>query len=800
VRGARGLDATLALAQAEEELKTFEQELIGRTSNGMARGLLQRTITSRSAQELSNWSDYAVGEETRATDEAIVSRATSSREAALDHEIGSVEAQTNFDTGLGEIELLATRQGWAPGALAQKQLEYRSAYHAARVDQLYSRENVEAAQTYIDTHRSEMTGADEAAAVRTIRGELQSNRVEEDIAGAESVIYSDAAPDGAGGEGEAAAPASAGGSRGDRNNNPGNLVDGSFTRRQPGYQGSDGRFARFATRDQGEAAQVSLLANNYLNEPRTVRQIIDRYAPAGSENSTASRENYIRYVQEKLGVGADARLGAQHASALASAMREFETGNREGARYVAAPPPGEARWRSPVRTNHRTVEGGEFGAPRSYGTHRARDYSTGRECDPVYPMAHGRVVRVSRTGGGGNEVEIEYAGGYRSIYKHLQDGTTASLLVGQEVTPDDRVGAIGNTGTASRGAHLHGELVKPDGTKVDPESVVGGEAARLPSPVSGRRIDIARAEQYAREQVESGAWSRTRARLFTDGVRTRAGQEMQFRNAAESEIQRELNSFLDGRAREGQPLKDRKDIPPSLLRRVDQVPGLRQQIEGIIEQNNRPEPIRADGEAATRLRELMAEDPNGFVSAVESQGAILQSQMTPDEWAAMRVEAAQLRSNPNQGGNPTQILEAVRRWYPNAGLGADPNVGRRGPAAVEGRNQRAASIRQSEMALMARVRSDLAQLHGVRTPTQQDIMDSIISWTTPTTVYVAGVPVPGVPRYRTAEMGAQRWSIEIPNGAMPEIRTQLQRLGLPDTPQNRGQEYMRNRRVYDGIR
>lgn len=114
-------------------------------------------------------------------------------------------------------------------------------------------------------------------------------------------------------------------SRGERNNNPGNLENGNFTRSQPGYIGSDGRFAKFKTPQDGENAQVNLLRKNYAG--MSVAQIIQKYAPLG-DNSEASVRNYIGYVASRAGVNPDAKLGDGHYQQVAAAMRAFETGKR----------------------------------------------------------------------------------------------------------------------------------------------------------------------------------------------------------------------------------------------------------------------------------------------------------------------------------------------------------------------------------------------------------------------------------------------------------------------------------------
>ncbi len=115
-------------------------------------------------------------------------------------------------------------------------------------------------------------------------------------------------------------------SRGERNNNPGNLEDGPFARRQPGYKGSDGRFAIFDSEANGAKAQETLLRQNYGD--RSVRQVIERYAPRG-DNSAASQTNYIRYVAAGLGLDENAKIPANQYGALARRMREFETGRTD---------------------------------------------------------------------------------------------------------------------------------------------------------------------------------------------------------------------------------------------------------------------------------------------------------------------------------------------------------------------------------------------------------------------------------------------------------------------------------------
>ena len=111
--------------------------------------------------------------------------------------------------------------------------------------------------------------------------------------------------------------------RGLRNNNPLNIEAGDFTKGQPGFVGSDGRFARFETPEQGTAAASKLLdtyETKYgLNTPAG---IIGRWAPQGENNSAA----YAAAVAKKLGIGPNDPITPEMRPRLIAAMSEVENG------------------------------------------------------------------------------------------------------------------------------------------------------------------------------------------------------------------------------------------------------------------------------------------------------------------------------------------------------------------------------------------------------------------------------------------------------------------------------------------
>lgn len=119
--------------------------------------------------------------------------------------------------------------------------------------------------------------------------------------------------------------------RGLRNMNPGNIEAGAFTQSQPGYVGSDGRFAKFDTLEHGVGAHAALLDSYGRKGINTVAGVINRWAPQ-SENGKATG-NYAQFVARKIGVDPNAPIDLSDPDTrqrLAYAMGEFENGRPIG--------------------------------------------------------------------------------------------------------------------------------------------------------------------------------------------------------------------------------------------------------------------------------------------------------------------------------------------------------------------------------------------------------------------------------------------------------------------------------------
>lgn len=114
--------------------------------------------------------------------------------------------------------------------------------------------------------------------------------------------------------------------RGLRNNNPGNIEDGSFAKKMPGYAGTDGRFAKFAALENGQGAMDSLLASYGARGINNVSGVINRWAPASDGNPVG---NYASSVAKAAGVDPNAQIDLGDPALrqkLITGMSQFENG------------------------------------------------------------------------------------------------------------------------------------------------------------------------------------------------------------------------------------------------------------------------------------------------------------------------------------------------------------------------------------------------------------------------------------------------------------------------------------------
>lgn len=125
--------------------------------------------------------------------------------------------------------------------------------------------------------------------------------------------------------------------RGLRNNNPLNIEEGAFTQGQPGFSGSDGRFAKFQTPEQGIGAANALLDSYGRRGLNTPAGIVNRWAPSADGNNTPA---YAMAIAKQLGIGPNDAIPPEMRPQLIAAMGQHENGRPIGdvAAALQAPP------------------------------------------------------------------------------------------------------------------------------------------------------------------------------------------------------------------------------------------------------------------------------------------------------------------------------------------------------------------------------------------------------------------------------------------------------------------------------
>lgn len=136
-------------------------------------------------------------------------------------------------------------------------------------------------------------------------------------------------------------------------------------------------------------------------------------------------------------------------------------------------PTGQGRFGgSPTRRTGMRVTS-NFG-PRGRGYHNGVDLGvpTGTQ---LFSLGDGQVSRTAWSDGGGWFIEVRYANGWKSRYLHMRDFNTAQgrMTQGMRVAWMQHIGHSNNTGSSTTGAHLHFELYRPDGNRVNPRGVQG---------------------------------------------------------------------------------------------------------------------------------------------------------------------------------------------------------------------------------------------------------------------------------------------------------------------------------------
>lgn len=303
--------------------------------------------------------------------------------------------------------------------------------------------------------------------------------------------------------------------RGIRNNNPLNIEAGDFTKGQPGFAGSDGRFARFETPEHGVAAANRLLdiyeQKHGLN---TVAGIIGRWAPTADGNNVSA---YAANVAGRLGIDPNAPVPKEMRPQLIAAMAQHENGK-------AAPGTVDAPYQ---------VAGPAVAAPRATSTAAGAEErrAPAASADPTEGLGVSQLMQVLHHPWASDEEkalaktllvqrltpkEDEFASSPQGIYNKR----TGELKQGQNA---------GNDFGERRGKDLLAAVEKSDpSTASQVKAIIEGRTAyptgsRL-NPVQQRVKELVTLVDPTFETGNSGARMKVRNEFLAGGPNAPAGQ------------------------------------------------------------------------------------------------------------------------------------------------------------------------------------------------------------------------------------------------------------------------------------
>jgi murein DD-endopeptidase MepM/ murein hydrolase activator NlpD len=187
----------------------------------------------------------------------------------------------------------------------------------------------------------------------------------------------------------------------------------------------------------------------------------------------------------------------------------------------------------------RTVAGGRYGAERSYGGHSGVDFAEAAGA-AVAPTADGTVIASYYDAAYGNRVEVDHGGGYITTYSHM-DGR--KVAVGDRVDASTVIGGVGNTGSASRGNHVHYEMLV-NGEKGDPvKSAKGIGAPGVPSDARlNRQAVVGQVEKFI---AANPNLSEREQNALRDAAEKQVSMARSDRAQAEADADRVLDDWVD---------------------------------------------------------------------------------------------------------------------------------------------------------------------------------------------------------------------------------------------------------------
>lgn len=313
---------------------------------------------------------------------------------------------------------------------------------------------------------------------------------------------------------------------------------------------------------------------------------------------------------------------------------------------------------APAKGETATIAPGKYQAPvagkitNTFEQHQERG-SAGLDIaapqgSSIHPIAGGTVT-VGQDARSGNYVMVKHPDGTTSSYAHMGN---VSVKNGDVVEASDVLGTVGMTGHTT-GPHVHLRVRDADGNDVDPQKVIGTQAAggQVVGPANTpRRWD--KATIYANIDAHAD-WSPERKEAAKRYADRTIGSDEQLLSRQEDEADRQANEAVLAM---GDKFTSMNQLPQSIVARMSVE--ARTKWQAVAKANATPSQPKADGAAAIMLQLMPYYEPDKFKNANLGEW---QGKVTPGELAGAMRKQAEMRTKPDDAWSPrTGITSAFQ--------------------------------------------------------------------------------------------------------------------------------------------
>lgn len=280
---------------------------------------------------------------------------------------------------------------------------------------------------------------------------------------------------------------------------------------------------------------------------------------------------------------------------------------------------------------------------------------------PVYAPMSGKVEKVWYDKAGGNSVLVRHPDGRVTGYAHLRN---VNVSAGDNVDADTVLGGVGNTGSASRGNHLHFTVRNETGNKVDPAKQNWRET--LPE-YSAERQDKANLYDRARQIATAQNLSPRQYQALLRRVDQDVSRNDQLKARSEEDARDAAYSVID---QAGDGFTSITQVPAGVRARL--APGVLSTLRNIADSNVKGDHVEPGGETYFDMLE-MSGNPSTQQAFASADLYKVRGQMSRGEWTSLRKAQIDIKNgggaNSDAGISFSRVSEMVTRYAPQtAGL------------------------------------------------------------------------------------------------------------------------------------